>query len=267
MTRSRARRFRATLYRQLFPEGWQGKGLSPANKIIVAAILVAIGTSVLETEPTISEQPGFAIAAGILDVIFGTLFVSEYIARLWAAGEDPRFAGLAGRLRYAFAPIALLDLIATAPVVVTLGVTDVFVLRSFRVLRIVLIARLGEFSVAARLLGYAVRARRHELLLSAVIAAVVMLLAATSLYFAEGTAQPDNFGSIPRALWWAIVTLTTVGYGDAYPVTVAGRLLAGLSAVAAIGIIAMPTGILAAGFSEAFRQSRERRVGDPASTP
>lgn len=83
-----------------------------------------------------------------------------------------------------------------------------------------------------------------------------MLISATLLYWAEGVEQPDKFGSIPRALWWSIVTLTTVGYGDVYPVTALGKLISAVVAIVGIGIIAMPAGIMAAAFSDAIQRHR-----------
>ena len=96
-------------------------------------------------------------------------------------------------------------------------------------------------------------------MMSLVIAGILLLVSSTLLYMIEGEGQPDDFGSIPRAMWWSIATLTTVGYGDAVPHTVIGRILAGFTAVTGIGLIAMPTGILAAAFSDALQRQREER--------
>jgi voltage-gated potassium channel len=112
-----------------------------------------------------------------------------------------------------------------------------------------------------QLISDAVRSRRYELGVSLLAAGAVLLASAVMLYLVEGQVQPDAYGSIPRALWWSIVTLTTVGYGDVYPVTLAGRMLGGLTALAGIGLIAMPTGILAAAFSDAFQKRRAREGG------
>lgn len=94
----------------------------------------------------------------------------------------------------------------------------------------------------------------YELLLSVGVAGLLLLLSSAFLYAVEAAAQPEAFGSVPRALWWSIATLTTVGYGDVTPITALGKLFAGITAVAGIGLIAMPTGILAAAFSDAFQK-------------
>jgi voltage-gated potassium channel len=104
----------------------------------------------------------------------------------------------------------------------------------------------------------AVRSRKDELIVTAGLAVAVVLFGATALYWAEGVVQPDKFGSIPRSIWWAVVTLTTIGYGDAYPVTALGKVLAAMVAIAGIALIAMPTGILAASFSDALARDRAK---------
>ena len=118
--------------------------------------------------------------------------------------------------------------------------------------------------MAIRHLSYAVHERREELFLSVMLATIVLIFSATVMYLREGESSPDAFGSIPRALWWSVCTLTTVGYGDIYPHTVPGKICSGLTAIAGIGLIAMPTGILAAAFSDAFQKARARSETPPS---
>jgi voltage-gated potassium channel len=132
------------------------------------------------------------------------------------------------------------------------------------VLRILRLAKLGRMSRAWDDLVGAFRSRRHELYLTISLAGLVILVSSTLLYLAEADAQPDKFGSIPRAFWWSIVTLTTVGYGDAYPVTPIGKLLSGMVAVAGIGLIALPAGILAGAFTETMQRRREKEAAAAA---
>ncbi|MBZ5487281.1 potassium channel family protein [Halomonas aquamarina] len=246
---------RARLYQQLAPEAREQIGLSVVNRIICALILLASLTAILETEPTLRDRtPGLFMA---LETLFVALFTVEYGLRLYAVGEDPRYRGLKGRIRYIFSFWALVDLIAILPYFLGfLSHNNAFLLRLLRLARMLRLARLGRFSQAWSALADALKSRSHELWLSAGVAGLLLLFSSCCLYVVEAAAQPDAFGSVPRALWWSIATLTTVGYGDVTPVTALGKLSAGITAVAGIGLIAMPTGILAAAFSDAFQNKR-----------
>jgi voltage-gated potassium channel len=187
----------------------------------------------------------------------------EYLVRLWAEGESPRFRGVQGRIRYALTPAAIVDLIAFLPSLVLPvlpGTSNFMLLRLFRLVRILRLARLGRFSLAMRHLSQAVTDRREELLLSLMLATFILVFSAAGMYLLEGENDPQRFGSIPRAMWWSVCTLTTVGYGDIYPHTVPGKILGGFTSIAGIGLIAMPTGILAAAFSAAFQRTRIARA-------
>lgn len=245
------------LHKQLSPSIRDKPGLSAANRAIAAIIVLAITLSILETE---KEFVALAPATWrALDVAFAILFSTEYVLRVWVAAEIPKYQGFFGRVRYIFSPIAIVDLLAIAPFYFTLGVQDAFMLRLFRLLRLVALAKLGRYSTALRNIASALSARRYELLMSLVAAFLVMLLSATALHISEASANPESFGSVPRALWWGVATVTKVGYGGAFPVTVVGKMFAAVFAVAAIGVVALPTGILAAAFSDAFQRERERR--------
>lgn len=250
------RGLRHALYRQLEPAARVRKGLSPLNQALTILILVAVATAVLETEPTIlrgREELFHALEWG-----FASLFGLEYLARVWVAVENPRCgSGFSGRLRYVLTPAALIDLFVVLASFLGAFGAPAFILRLVRLARILRVAKLGRTSAAWRLIAEAVSSRRYELALTFGAAAGVLLVTATMLYLVEGGVQPKAFGSVPRAMWWSIVTLTTIGYGDVYPVTVLGKVFAGLTAVMAIGIIAAPTGILAAAFGDALRKRRE----------
>ena len=197
--------------------------------------------------------------------MFAGIFLVEYLVRLWAEGGNPKFRGVRGRIRYALTPAAIIDLIAFLPSLVlpiVPGVSNLMLLRVFRLIRILRLARLGRFSLAMRNLSRAVSERREELLLSVMLAAFVLLFSAAGMYLLEGDNDPQSFGSIPRAMWWSVCTLTTVGYGGIYPHTMLGKILGGLTSISGIGLIAMPTGILAAAFSDAFQRTRTARGAD-----
>lgn len=151
----------------------------------------------------------------------------------------------------------MIDLLVIFATFSTMVVGNVAALRLLRLLRILRLAKLGRMSLAMRRLQQAVVSRRYELGLTVGLAFGLLIFGASALYFIEGELQPDKFGSIPRALWWAVETMTTIGYGDVYPKTAFGKIIAAFIAIAGIGLVAMPTGILAAAFSDAMRKEHE----------
>jgi len=246
---------RQKLYQQLSITAWPEEGLSPVNKAIAGIILLSIIIVTLATEPTIYEPWKEQIIA--IDFVIGILFAVEYILRIWVAGEEPEYKGLVGRLKYAFTLRALLDLVAVLPFFLGFVGGDIFILRLFRLVRIYTLAKLGDFSIALKHIKDAVKERYMELFLAFMLAMIVLLISSTIMFLVEGPIQPDKFGSIPRALWWGVATLTTIGYGDIYPKSALGKFCCSLTCLAAIGLIAMPTGIMAAAFSDAFQRHKK----------
>ena len=159
-------------------------------------------------------------------------------------------------------PHALLDLFTLVIIILSTFGASAFLLRLARVLRVLRIARLGGYSTAINLMLGAVKKRRFELNISVVAAFVLLIISSSLLYLVEGHHQPESFGSIPRAMWWSIATLTTVGYGDVYPITVLGKVFAAFTALSGIGLIALPTGILAAAVSEAIQENKNKTNSD-----
>lgn len=245
---------RQFVYAELHPGAKTEGNLTLTSKVLLLFILVSSALAIAVTEHSFT-----AAAPDVLHTVemwIGVVFALEYVVRIWTCVEDSRYAGPWGRLRYAFSFWAIIDLLAVAPLLFLPTAGESVLLRLLRLLRILRLARLGNFSRALQLLTDIVQSRGYELALSFVLSSALMLFAATLLYFAESAAQPDAFGSIPRAIWWAISTLTTVGYGDVYPITVWGKVFAGITAILGIGFVAMPTGILAAAFSDAISHRR-----------
>ena len=241
------------------PEMRDAPGLSVFNRLVVGGILALIVIAVLETEVHVIRRYDWAM--DVTKTVLFVFFAIEYLLRLWVATLNPKVRSI---WAYVFSASALLDLAVLLTFLMPFLGLEASVFRLLQITRIVRMARLGRYSRALNLLFEAFRSRATELLLSALLALSLMLAASTLLYIVEAEAQPEAFGSIPRAMWWAVETLTTVGYGDVVPVTPLGRFLAALTALCGIGIIALPTGVLAGAFSEAIRRAREERpLGKP----
>lgn len=247
--------FRHLVYTQLEPSAWKGAGISPVNRIVSGLILVSAAFAILETEPVlnIGREGQFLLFERVLT----SIFLVEYLARVWIAAENPKYgSGMGGRLRYLVSAPAIIDFLAIAPILLTFAGPQSFLLRLFRFARLLRVARLGRFSHAMQHVREAIASRKHELTVSLMFAVMLLVVTSTLLYLIEGDVQPDAFGSIPRAMWWSVSALTTVGYGDVYPITPLGKIVAALTAVLGIGLVAIPTGILAAAFSDIMQRRR-----------
>lgn len=254
---SKPRPMQRVVHSQLDPSNHAG-GLSPVNAVLLLVILSAVALAALETEATLQRSwSGFFQFA---EEAFGSLFLVEYLVRLWIAPlDEPDQPAWKARLDFVISVSSVFDLIAIVASFLTPSGLSPFTLRVLRLTRILRLAKLARLSKAMAYFTRAIAARRDELFFSFVIGLVFLVISATMLYLVEGPIQPDKFGSVPRALWWAVATLTTIGYGDVYPVTPLGKLCAGVSAVIGIGLVAIPTGIMAAAFTDAQRQHEEER--------
>ncbi|MBX7492125.1 ion transporter [Qipengyuania sp. 1NDW9] len=249
-------KLREYLHHQITIGSWPDGKLTGMNVLLIWVILAAVVVGVISTEPEILDRYRQEILWA--EIAFGVFFLAEYLARIYAAPEMPgEGSDWVKRWRFIRSPIGLVDL---AVVIVSLApffIANAAALRLLRLLRVFALAKLGHFSAAMREILGALRERSYDLLVCAALAFSLLLVGASGLYWLEGHLQPDNFGSIPRALWWAVITLTTVGYGDAYPITTAGKLIGSLVAVGGVLLVALPTGIFAAAFSDAMQRRRE----------
>jgi voltage-gated potassium channel len=242
------------VFGQVDPSARPGR-ISFTNKVVIGLIVAAVFSAILETEPTIAA--GREETFRQLEIGFGLLFLVEYLARLWVADMNPVYAASRWpRIRFVTSLSAIIDLLSILPALFAVAGGATLALRFVRFFRILRLAKLGRFSSAWADVGAALRSRKEELFLAFSMAGFVLIVASTLMYLAENEAQPDKFGSIPRTMWWAIVTMTTVGYGDVYPITPVGKFLSGMVSVAAIGLIALPTGILAAAMSDVMQRRR-----------
>jgi voltage-gated potassium channel len=225
---------------------------------LLAIIVAAVVALIVGTMPSVDARWGAALRR--FDLAVGALFAVEYLVRLWTAPVDPRYAdGWRGRWRWARSPLAVLDLVAVVAILTPQLALDLRQARLVRLLALLRIGKLGRFGQSVTMAGRILRSRREDLLVALGAIALLLLVGSTLVYFAEHDAQPEKFSSVPDTLWWGIVTVTTVGYGDVYPVTTLGRVLGGAFAMLGIASFALPTAILGAAFVEELQRMRELR--------
>lgn len=185
------------------------------------------------------------------------VFTIEYLARAWSCTADPRYAHpVWGRLRYLLSPMALVDLVAVLPTYLVFIQVDLRFMRALRLVRLARVAKLSRYSEASGLVLRVLYAKRAELVSTMSLLLILALFSASAMFYAEGGAQPEKFPDIPSALWWALVTITTVGYGDVFPVTAWGKVIGVLTALLGILMIALPTGVFGAAFVEELSRRR-----------
>jgi len=226
-----------------------GDHASHAFDVIILWLIVLNGVAVIAGSVS-AVQAAWGGFFNLFEVFSVAVFTMEYVARVWACTADLRFAHpIWGRIRLIFRPMLMVDLLAILPFYLPFIYAD---LRIFRVLKI------ARYSQPLVLMGEVIDARKEELMISAGLMGLLLVISSSLLYQCENPVQPDRFSSIPATMWWAVATLTTVGYGDLYPVTPLGKIFAGISAVLGIGMFALPTGILGAGFMEAIQRRKEK---------
>jgi voltage-gated potassium channel len=239
----------------------------PADRVARTIDLLLIGLITLNVIAVILETVASVYAAAPLlfywfEVFSVAVFSIEYAARLWSATAHPRFARpLAGRARFAVTPMAVIDLLAVLPFYLPIVGLDLRFMRALRLLRIFRIAKLGRYLGVLSLFRAVGRNKRDELVLTSFVLVLLLVITSSLMYFVEGRAQPEVFSSIPATMWWAVATLTTVGYGDVYPITPLGRILGAFVAVLGIGLFALPTAILGSGFVEELQRRKNQSNG------
>ena len=194
------------------------------------------------------------------EVVSVLIFTIEYILRVWTCTEAPQYRSrVRGRIRFILTPLALIDFLAILPFYLPFIGFDLRSIRAVRLFRFFRVMRIARYSNALRILGRVFKAKKAELVTASFFLMILLIIASTFMYFVENASQPEVFSSIPAAMWWAATTITTVGYGDIYPITAGGKVIAAIISILGIGMFALPTGILGAGFVEEM-QSRKDMV-------
>ena len=224
--------------------------------IIIVLIVINILTAILDT----FKIPQWLMSvSSYIELISVIIFTVEYLMRVYVSDiERPNMPPVLARLHYMASFMAVIDLLAILPFYIPFIITiDLRVLRILRIFRLLRILKLNRYTSALNSLGEVFRRKKHQLITSVGIVVLLMIISSVLMYNVENEAQPEVFDNALTSLWWTVETLTTVGYGDIVPVTAVGKLLSTVISLLGIGLVAVPTGIISAGFSEIIAEKRE----------
>ena len=227
---------------------------------IMTLISLNVIVVILETVKSLASRYTHIFTA--FELFSVAVFTVEYILRLWTCTSDKKFEHpLTGRLRFATTPLALIDLMAILPFYLPMSITlDLRFVRALRLFRLFRLFKMARYSESMQIMGNVLKQKKEELIITVFSVIMLLVFASSLMYFIESQTQPEAFSSIPAAMWWGVATLTTVGYGDVYPITPIGKLLAAIISILGVGIFALPAGILASGFAELIQKKRETRL-------
>ena len=228
---------------------------------LIALIVVNIALVIADTFDNIGADAKNIFS--LVETFSLVFFTAEYALRIWTADLSGATAGkFRSRVRYVFSFMAVIDLLAILPFYLPfIFPFDLRVLRTVRLLRLFRLLKINRYTNALAAVGNVIRKKAAQLISSMTVVFLLMIIASMLMYNIECEAQPEVFQNAFSGIWWAIATLTTVGYGDIYPVTIFGKVLAAVIALLGIGIVAVPTGIISAGFVESIDKSDEKQEG------
>lgn len=223
--------------------------------VLICLIFLNVGLVIADT----FELPTMIVTvAGWVENISVVGFSVEYILRVWTASEMfLELSPLRAHLKYIRSFQAIIDIVSLLPYFLTFISANLIVLRIFKLMRLLRVFKVNRYTNALRDIGMVFKKKSSQLISSMVVVAFLMVIASILMYDAEHDAQPDKFDNALSGMWWAIATLTTVGYGDIYPITVMGKIMSAVIALLGIGLVAVPTGIITAGFSEQIQEKSE----------
>jgi voltage-gated potassium channel len=227
-------------------------------KFIYALIVLNVLTLILESYKELNDNYGLFFYS--FEIFSVAIFTIEYLLRIWVSDktkEDKK-----ERLNFAFSTLGIIDLIAIIPFYLPfIFPFDLRIVRILRLFRLLRIFKLSRYSKSLKTIQYIFKETKAELSITVFVTFVLMILSSTLMYYIEHDAQPEKFASIGDAVWWAVATLTTVGYGDVYPVTALGKILSGIIALIGIGFVALPTGIISSAFIEKIQAEKKSKKG------
>lgn len=217
--------------------------------VLIAIILVNILAIVIDSVKEIDHE--YATLFRSIEVFSIFFYTIEYVARIYSIVENPIYREpVKGRLKFMFTPMAIIDLLAFLPFYLTFLPIDLRFLRIFRLMALFRVFKIARYLRALTLFKRVLSQRKEQLVLSFLFILFILVIISFMMFYVEHEAQPDKFSSIPATMWWGIATITTVGYGDMVPITPLGKFLGGIFAIAGVGLLALPAGILSSGFFE-----------------
>ena len=238
----------------------------PNNKIskffdvfILSLIIANVIAVILETVPELSAT--YATAFYNFELFSVIIFSSEYLLRIWVITLHSDYRGtFLGRLKYLFSLMSVIDLAAILPFYLPMLITvDLRFARSLRLFRLFRLFKASRYTRALGLIQTVVKDKQSELGITAFLVGILIIISSSALYLLENPGQPEKFSSIPQAMWWSISCITSVGYGDVYPITPLGQIFGAFLALLGVALFALPAGILASGFDEAIKEEKNSK--------
>jgi voltage-gated potassium channel len=222
---------------------------------IISLIFLNVLAVIFQTVQSLAKYEVFFNAFEIFSV---AVFTMEYILRVWSCDVHGGSSPIRARIQYMLSPLAIVDLIAILPFYLPMLIPfDLRFVRALRLVRLFRLFKVGRYSNALKTLSEVLKSKKEELLVTIFMVFILLIIASSLMYYVEKEVQQDAFPNIPAAMWWAVATLTTVGYGDVYPVTVLGKILGSIISLLGVGLFALPAGILASGFAEEIKKNEK----------
>lgn len=217
---------------------------------IISIVLINVVVVIMQTVSDVAVK--YADFFRIFEIIVIYVFTIEYLLKLWSCTSMKQFSHpIKGRIRFMLSPFSVIDILSFLPFYIPFVIPlNISVIRIFRIFRLIRIFRLARYFGSLKAMGDVISSKKKELTITAVNILVLLVISSSLIYVVENPAQNNDFSSIPAAMWWGVSTLTTVGYGDVYPITPLGKFLGAIIALLGVGIFALPIGIIAAGFNE-----------------
>ena len=247
-------------YEILEKGGTNDKWSRRVDRLIVYLIFINILAVVLESVNWLKRD--YQTIFDVVEVFSIVVFTIEYLFRIWSITENKDYSHpFKGRVKYFFSFYSVIDLLSIVPAYIPLLVTvDSRVIRGVRLIRLFRILKLSRYNNAFSHIRQVFLSKKEELVISLFAVLTLLVVSSSLMYFVEHEAQPEAFSSIPATMWWGVATLTTVGYGDVYPITSLGKLMAGIMAILGVGLFALPAGILANGFGESLDKKDKKNT-------